>query len=44
MDALASGIPGAQMRVISDAGHLTALEQPETFAEVLRELVERVSA
>jgi pimeloyl-ACP methyl ester carboxylesterase len=44
IDLLASGIPGAQKRVISDAGHLTALEQPETFAEVLRELVERVLA
>lgn len=43
MDALAAGIPGAQRRVISDAGHLTAIEQPETFAEILRELVDRVA-
>lgn len=44
IDALVTGIPGARKRVITDAGHLTALEQPETFAEVLRELVERVLA
>ncbi len=42
IDVLVEGIPEAQKRVIADAGHLTAIEQPATFAEVIRELVERV--
>jgi pimeloyl-ACP methyl ester carboxylesterase len=42
IDALAAGIPGAEKRVIGEAGHLTAIEQPRAFAAILRELVRRV--
>jgi 3-oxoadipate enol-lactonase len=31
-EALAQGIPGAQMDVLKDASHLSAAEQPEAFA------------
>lgn len=36
---LRSGIPGARMRVIANAGHLSNLEQPERFNEELLEFI-----
>lgn len=36
IDTLVAGIPGATKGVIADAGHLSALEQPEAFAALLR--------
>ena len=32
----ATGIPGAQLKIIAGAGHLTNLEQPEAFLEAIR--------
>lgn len=42
IEALVAGIPGATQRVIADAGHLTAVEQPATFASIVRELLDTV--
>lgn len=36
---LARGIPGSQMVVLQDCAHLSAVEQPHAFAEVLGEFV-----
>ncbi len=43
IDLLAAHIPGAQKRVIADAGHLTALEQPQGFAAAVREWLSRLT-
>ena len=40
---LADGIPGAELRVIKDVGHLYELEKPQEFNEVLRQFVDRVA-
>ena len=40
---LADGIPGAELRVIPDVGHLYQLEQPQAFNEALRGFVTRVT-
>jgi len=40
--AVARGIPGAQLQVIPDAGHLWSLEFPETFTRTLVRFVEDV--
>jgi pimeloyl-ACP methyl ester carboxylesterase len=39
---MAAEIPGAVLRVVTDAGHLSAMEQPVLVAEALRELLQRV--
>ena len=36
-------IPGAQLRVIADAGHMPQRERPEAFAAAVREFVEGLS-
>ncbi|MFT3858988.1 MAG: alpha/beta fold hydrolase [Aquabacterium sp.] len=36
---LAKGIPGAQLVTLQDCAHLSAVEQPQAFAEVLGEFV-----
>jgi pimeloyl-ACP methyl ester carboxylesterase len=36
-ETLAKSIPEAQLRVIPDAGHLVALEQPKAFNEAMRD-------
>ncbi len=38
-ETLAKGIPGARLRVVKDAGHLTPLEQPIAVAEALLEFL-----
>jgi pimeloyl-ACP methyl ester carboxylesterase len=43
-DALARGIPGAQLRVIPNAGHLVAFERPNEFNQALREWLTRAAA
>ena len=40
---LADAIPEGELRVIAGAGHLSALERPEAFAGVVRELLQRVA-
>ncbi len=40
---LAEGIPGAELRIIPQVGHLYQLEQPLEFNEALREFVNRVA-
>ena len=37
--ALAEGIPGARLEVLQDASHLSAAEQPEAFAKLVRDFV-----
>jgi pimeloyl-ACP methyl ester carboxylesterase len=37
----AAKIPGSQMMVIPHAGHISNLEQPETFLEVVRTFLAR---
>ena len=39
---MAQAIPGSELHVIPDAGHLVAYEQPEAFNAILREWLERV--
>ena len=39
---MAQAIPGSQLQVIPDAGHLVAYEQPEAFNASLREWLERL--
>ena len=41
-EGLAEGIPGAVLEVISGAGHMLPLEQPERVAEVVRGFLEQV--
>jgi len=36
-EALAAAIPGARLRVIPDAGHMVACEQPAAFSHELRD-------
>ncbi|MCW2948929.1 MAG: alpha/beta hydrolase fold protein [Actinoallomurus sp.] len=43
-EALVSAIPGAELAVVSDAGHLLILERPMEVAEHLSRLISRVSA
>ena len=38
---LALGIAGAQLAMIEDAGHLSNIERPERFNELLREFLNR---
>lgn len=38
--AMAAAIPDARLAVIGDAGHMTALEHPEEFAELVLSLVD----
>jgi 3-oxoadipate enol-lactonase len=40
-EALQAGIAGARLEVIPRAGHLSSLEQPAIFNEVLSEFLER---
>jgi 3-oxoadipate enol-lactonase len=42
--ALAQAIPGAQLAVIPNAGHLAAYEQPEATNVALRKLIRKVGA
>ncbi len=37
-----TGITGATLTVIKDAGHLASFEQPELFDTAVRELLRRV--
>lgn len=39
-ESLRSGIPGARLRVIKDAGHLSNVEQPEHFNKALLDFIE----
>jgi pimeloyl-ACP methyl ester carboxylesterase len=41
MQRLASGIPGAELRIIARAGHLAAFEQPEEAGKLVRDFLER---
>lgn len=43
-EVLARGIPGAQLVVIPDAGHLSNLEQPEAFNAALASFYDRIGA
>jgi pimeloyl-ACP methyl ester carboxylesterase len=43
-DLLARNIPGAQLRVIPNAGHLVAFERPEEFNAALEEWLHRAAA
>ena len=36
---LAAGIPGAQLVVLDDASHLSVIEQPLAFAEVIQRFI-----
>ncbi|MEJ2407895.1 MAG: alpha/beta hydrolase [Novosphingobium sp.] len=36
-EAIAARIPGCQLRIIENAGHMAPVEQPEKFNEVIRE-------
>lgn len=40
-EALVEGLPDAQLAVIADAGHLTALERPRQFTDAVRAFLER---
>jgi pimeloyl-ACP methyl ester carboxylesterase len=39
---IADVIPGAELAVIQDSGHMSSLEQPEQFNNVLERLLARV--
>jgi pimeloyl-ACP methyl ester carboxylesterase len=41
-EALRDAIPGAQMAVIAEAGHMVMMEEPEAFNEVLKQFVDRL--
>lgn len=41
-EALAAGLPRAELRVVPGAGHLTPLEAPEAVAAAVRDLIGRV--
>jgi pimeloyl-ACP methyl ester carboxylesterase len=43
-EELAAGIPGAELAVISGAGHMLPLEQPDQVVKVIREFLARVLA
>ena len=43
-EALAKSIPGAELRVIPDAGHLVAFEKPAEFNAALEEWLQRAAA
>jgi pimeloyl-ACP methyl ester carboxylesterase len=43
-EELAEGIPGAELAVISGAGHMLPLEQPDRTAQVVRDFLARVLA
>jgi 3-oxoadipate enol-lactonase len=38
-EALAQGIPGAQLEVLNEASHLSAAEQPEAFSQLVTQFV-----
>jgi pimeloyl-ACP methyl ester carboxylesterase len=40
-EALAAGIPGAELALIAQAGHFPMLEQPAAFNQVLQRFIER---
>ena len=42
MQALADGIPGSELTVIPGAGHMTNLEEPARFNQILASLVDEV--
>ncbi|HEV2643780.1 MAG TPA: alpha/beta fold hydrolase [Candidatus Elarobacter sp.] len=42
MRAMQGAIPGADLRVVEQSGHLTCVEQPETFNGLLASFLERV--
>ena len=41
-EALREAIPGAQMALIAEAGHMVMMEEPEAFNEVLKQFVDRL--
>ncbi|MDQ5987275.1 MAG: hypothetical protein CSYNP_03012 [Syntrophus sp. SKADARSKE-3] len=41
-EALRDAIPGAQMAVIAEAGHMVMMEEPEAFNEPLKQFVNRL--
>jgi pimeloyl-ACP methyl ester carboxylesterase len=41
LELLARGIRGAELKIVSRAGHYAALEQPEEVGRVVREFLER---
>jgi 3-oxoadipate enol-lactonase len=40
-EEIADAIPGAELRVIEAAGHLSPIEQPEAFNRVLTDFLAR---
>ncbi|WP_211455353.1 alpha/beta fold hydrolase [Collimonas antrihumi] len=36
---LANGIPGARLEVLKDASHLSYIEQPQAFSQVVRSFI-----
>ena len=42
LQALAEQIPGARMVVLADASHLSAVEQPEAFAEAVQAFIDQL--
>jgi pimeloyl-ACP methyl ester carboxylesterase len=39
---LARTIPGADLAIVEDAGHLTSLEQPDRFNEIVGRFLDRI--
>ena len=44
VQSMAQHIPGAQFTIIPRAGHVSNLEQPETFNQTLKQFFERLPA
>jgi pimeloyl-ACP methyl ester carboxylesterase len=42
-EAMANGIPGAELTVLGGAGHLSNLEDPDGFTAAVRNLLRRLS-
>jgi len=41
-EALAAGLPNAELHIIANAGHLANLEQPEAFNACLLDFLKRL--
>ena len=40
-ERLARGIPGAELKIVGEAGHFAAFEQPDEVGPLVREFLER---